>query len=281
LCTYTFFSSTTSFLPDFHATVYAKAQEIETTRPISERSIKRHLNKFHKFYNEVSKIRITNFKSQQLITKYVDKEKKIEEIGDGLTLFDYENMKTRLQIITSNIDAKNKILEKISMRVKKDMKNDPKYSEDLKELDIDLSGVEENLRELKNEYAKLFNESKRLKNLEKQLESKLDDIYVKGQLLSERSLMVEYDKMDEKLIEKKDEVARLKDENQKLDQKFRKYEEELKTLEKEKEKAEKNVEPLSLYEERVTLFRKTRTSENLKNIQKSQKMKVPNSGMRK
>lgn len=266
---------------DFHASVYAKAQEVETARPITERSIKRHLNKFHKLYKEISKIRITNFKSQQLITKYVDKEKKIEEIGDGLTLFDYENMKTRLQIITSNIDAKNKILEKISMRVKKDIKKDPKYTEDLKELDIDLSEVEGNLQELKNEYAKLFNESKRLKNLEKQLESKLDDIYVKGQLLSERSLMVEYDKMDEKLIEKKDEVAKLKDENQKLDQKFRKYEEELKTLEKEKEKAEKNVEPLSLYEERVTLFRKTRTSENLKKIQKSQKMKVPNSGMRK
>jgi chromosome segregation ATPase len=268
-------------LPDFHASVYAKAQEVENIHPISERSIKRHLNKFQKLYNEISKLRIANFKSQQLIAKYVAKEKKIEEIGDGLTLFDYENTKTRLQIITSNIEVKNKMLEKMRMRIKKDIKDDPKYTENLNELDENLSGVEDTLRALKSEYAKLFNESKRMKNLVKQLESKLDDIYVKGQLLSERSLMVDYDKMDEKLCEKKDEVARLKDENQKLDQKFRKYEEELKTLEKEKEKAEKNVEPLSLYEERVTLFRKTRTSENLNIIQKSQKMKVPNSGMRK
>ena len=207
---------------------------------------------------------MANFKTQQLITKYLDKEREIEEIGDGLTLFDYENTKTKLQIVTSNIDAKNKILERMRMGIKRDTKDDQKFSQDLKELDTNLQEFNETLQNLKAEHAKLFNESRKLKNLQKQLESKLNDIYIKGQLLSERSLMIDYDKMDEKLYEKKDGVARLKDENQKLDKKLRKYEEELKTLEKKKaemaEKAEKNVEPLSLYEERVTLFRKTHTS---------------------
>ncbi|KAL7029870.1 hypothetical protein ACKWTF_006406 [Chironomus riparius] len=248
-------------LQDFQATVYSKAQEVQTTHPISEKSIKKHLNTFFNFYDEVSKLRMANFKTQQLIAKYVDKEREIEEIGDGLTLFDYENTKTKLQIVTSNIDAKNKILEKMRMRIKKDTKDDQKYTQNLKELDTNLQEVNETLHNLKEENAKLFNESRKLKSLEKQLESKLNDIYIKGQLLSERSLMIDYDKMDEKLNEKKDEVAILKDENQKLDKKLRKYEEELKTLEKKKaEKVEKNVEPLSLYEERVALFRKTRTS---------------------
>ncbi|XP_070505461.1 cilia- and flagella-associated protein 184-like [Chironomus tepperi] len=240
--------------------VYAKALEVETAHPISERAIKRLLNKFHKFYNEVSNLRMSNFKTQQLIAKFVDKEKKIEEIGDGITLFEYENTKTRLQIINSNIEAKNKILERMRMRIRRNIKDGHKCSHDLKELDIDLQQVDENLNKLKAEHAKLFNESQKLKKLEKQLDSKLNDIYVKGQLLSERCLMLDYDKMDEKFNVKKDEVERLKNENQKLDQKLRKYEEELKNLVVEKGKAQKNVEPLSLYEERVTLFRKTRTS---------------------
>lgn len=248
------------FLPDFHATVYSKAQEMETVNPIPEKAIKRHLNQFHKLYNEVSNLRMINFKTQQMIAEYIDKEKTIEEIGDGVTLFDYENTKTKLQILNSNIDAKNKVLERMRMRIQRDKIDDEKYTADLKELDARLQKIEENQRKLKAEHTKLSNESKKLKSLEKHLKIKLNDIYIKGQLLSERSLMVDYDKMDEKFNEKKDEMTTLKDENQKLDQKLRKYEEELKTLEVEKGKAQKNVEPLTLYEERVALFRKTRTS---------------------
>lgn len=247
-------------MPDFHATVYSKAQEVQTSTPIPERAIKRHLNQFHKLYNQVSNIRKINFKTQQLIAEYAEKEKTIEDIGDGLTLFEYENTKTKLQILNSNIDAKNKVLERMRTRIKKDTIDNEKCTADLKKLDAHLQKLEASHQKLKAEHAKLFNESKKLKNLEKHLNIKLNDIYIKGQLLSERSLMVDYDKMDERLTEKNDEMTILKDENQKLDQKLRKYEEELKTLEVEKGKAEKNVEPLSLYEERVALFRKTRTS---------------------
>lgn len=54
--------------------------------------------------------------TQSSIAELLEKDRQLDDLGDGFKAFDYENIKTELQTISSKIDTKNEELERMRMR---------------------------------------------------------------------------------------------------------------------------------------------------------------------
>ena len=158
----------------------------------------------------MSSKRIDFFSAQNNFAEIKAKALQVDDLGDGFKIADYEHLATEVQTLSSRIDQNEEKLDKMRGRFNNEKKKHEATKGRMKEVLEMTKEKEEKLNAvIKNEKKnrKMLSE---LKGVKDNLEEKIGELKEKSGILCKKSLMQDFDKIN-------DEIQTISEENLKLE----------------------------------------------------------------
>lgn len=188
------------FFSELKSSIQNKAIELETAGvPITEKVILRLLNRFEKIHSEVCDSRLEFIKTQTALAEVKAKDEELDDLGDGYKVIDYENLKTELQTISSNIDSKNEELEKLRMRYNSNVEKSKEYQKNRENFEKKIEHVRKVYDEKKSEEQQMQWELNNLRKQKDLMRHEYEKLLQKSQLLIKTPLLRNYDNISDEL----------------------------------------------------------------------------------
>lgn len=193
-----------------------------TGQPFSEKFISKLVNRFFSVHSEMSTARIEQIIAQSSAIDLKGRESQLEDLGDGFKFLDYENLKTEVQTISSNIDAKHEQLDTLRQRFERE-KND---FDTMKEKHAHMLDMieEQNLwhESLRQQQTLLRNSLNQLKSQKNDLRDELNELTQNVGILTRIPLMKDYDNICDEIEDLSRELLTTEETNRMLQQKRQK-----------------------------------------------------------
>lgn len=195
-------------------------------QPFSEKFISKLVNRFIKTHGEMSNARFEH----NSMTELIEKESQLEDLGGGLKMLDYENLKTEVQTISSNIDLKQEQLDTLQQRFNREQNKfktaKEKHSQMLEMIEKQKSRHEK----LREQQTLMRSNLNQLKTQKTNLRDELNELTQKVGILTRVPLMRNFDDVSDEIQFLSKELFSTEETNKKLSTHTEKLIEEVKAL---------------------------------------------------
>lgn len=181
----------------------------DSGHPMPKKLVDKSIDDFFNTYREMSSMRSNLFIVQNDMKELEQKDEQIEELGEGFTLLDYENLKTETQAISSNIDQKQERLEMLRHRFLRDKDQIEHAKNNRLEMLTMIDDQESNyesLKETENLLRKKLNDAKAQLT---RLRNEFDDLSLKAGMLNHIPLMRDYDKVSDEVHQLLEKISQV------------------------------------------------------------------------
>lgn len=174
------------------------------------------INNIFKLHNAISTERLKFIKLQDTLHDLEMKDKELDDIGEGCSLFNYENLETQLQSISTEVDTINEDLEKLRERYKMINEKRKKFQKNRQEIEHEISEKKNILKEKKDEIQKLRLQLNSIAKQKKSLRSEMEKLLQKSQLLNKMPILKNFDSMSTEIERVEKEKLKTLDKIQEL-----------------------------------------------------------------
>lgn len=147
----------------------------------------------------MSNARFDHIIAQDALTELIEKESQLEDLGDGLKMLDYENLKTEVQTISSNIDLKQEQLDTLQQRFSREQNKfktaNEKHAQMLEMIEKQKSRHEK----LREQQTLMRNNLNQLKTQKTNLRDELNELTQKVGILTRVPLMRNFDDVSDEI----------------------------------------------------------------------------------
>lgn len=158
----------------------------------SEKFVSKIINRFMQVHQEMSKARFDFIVTQNSLIELKERDAQLEDLGEDFKVLDYENLKTEVQAISSNIDMKQGELETLRKR----FDGEQKKSEILKEKRMEKLHMiqEQKIRceNLQAEESLMRDKVQEMKMQQNHLQDEHNEMMLKAGILNRAHLLNDY-----------------------------------------------------------------------------------------
>lgn len=163
--------------------------------PLPKKLIESSIKRFFEVQQKLSSFRFKFLFIQNELKELELKNEKINDIGEGFNMLDYENLKTEAQAISTNIDLKQDQLEILRHQFLREKKQAEKFKKKRLEALSFINKEKSRLENLKAKESNLRQQITREKVQHEKLKQNYINLSLKTGLLSNNSLMRNFDKV--------------------------------------------------------------------------------------
>lgn len=167
------------------------------------------ISRFMTAHHEMSNSRLDFIVVQNGLNELKKKEAQLDDLGEGFSLADYENLKSELQTISSNVDMRK---EQVDMMQKRFLRDQEKCESIKERIENIVKSTEEKSSEcelLKAEENLMRDEINQLEIQKQTLRDELNELSQKAGILTQVPLMRDFDALCDEISKLSNELSEI------------------------------------------------------------------------